>query len=313
MKIKFILRLLTTLCFISGCGRDLMIDEPQRKPIQLNENISALSIDLNEFSSFATTFSMFFLPAQDELTWKSDLYKKNEKYDIKIAKIMSHIIKNSDEFDSYDQKILDLNKVKLPLTQKYEDLECDFDYTDECEQIDNQLRDINLKSFVPLTRKDGSTEMVDFETYKSFLIEEIQSSVDDYNRENPETNRPRNWMLYGDAPLYELRRLEDGSIKITFPNLGPFESQNFYSSESGEVFDISEEGAEYNSKIKLLKFKIKEKGSSQNFTGNVWEFSLEPSFVVGKLRYKGDVLTRNSRGEIIRRGICKIDFAKKGS
>lgn len=305
--------LLLSLVFGVSCGRDLTVESPKKKSVVLNENMDALTVDTSDFSSFATTFSMFFIPEENELTWKTTLYKKSDSYDVKVAKIMSHIIKKSDEFDLYDQKIIDLNKVKLPLTQKYEELECDFDYSDECAVIDDKLKEINQKSLVTLKLPDGSDKLVDFEGYKSFLIEEIQSSVDEYDRLNPELNRPKNWMLYGDAPLYELRRLEDGGYKITFPNLGPFGAQNFYSSETGEIFDIEVVKSEYNSKVELLKFKVKEKDELKKFTGNTWEFVLEKSFVVGKLRYKGDVVTKNSQGEIVRRGICKIDFAKKGS
>lgn len=314
MKNYFLNKLaLIGILTIVGCGRDLVVDSPTKRPVNLSENVDYLSVDTSEFSNFATTFSMFFVPEKNDLTWKTTLYKTSDSYDVKIARIMSHIIKKSDEFDLYDQKIIDLNKVKSPLTKKYEELECDFDYTDDCAQIDESLKEINQSSLVTLKLPDGTEKMVDFEGYKSFLIEEIQSSVDEYNRSNPELNRPKNWMLYGDAPLYELRKLENGSYKITFPNLGPFDSQNFYSSDSGEIFDIEVSRSEYNSKVELLKFKIKEKDELKKFTGNHWEFVLEKSFVVGKLRYKGDVVTRDSRGIIIRRGICKIDFAKKGS
>ena len=298
---------------IIGCGRELDLRSPAKKSVKLNENVDALSIETSDFSSFATTFSMFFIPLEKDLTWKTNLYKGSDSYDVKVAKIMSHIIKKSDEFDIYDQKIIQLNMVKRPLTQRYEELECDFDYTEECSEIDEKLKQINQNSLVKLKSPDGTEKMVDFEGYKSFLIEEIQSSVDEYDLKNPELNRPKNWMLYGDAPLYELRKLENGTFKITFPNLGPFGSQNFYSSETGEIFDVEIVESEYNSKIEILKFKIKEKDNLKRATGNTWEFTLEKYFVVEKLRYKGDVVSRNSLGEIIRRGICKIDFAKKGS
>lgn len=304
--------LFIALSFV-GCGRELNLTTPAKKPINLNENADALTISVNDFSSFATTFSMFWVPEENELVWDSPLYEKNDSYITKVSRIMTNIIRNSDEFDHYDQKILDLDKVKAPLTSRYEELECDFDYTDECAEIDTKIKEINAQATVTLKLPDGTQKEVDYEGYKSHLIEEIQASVDDYDRSNPELNKPMNWMLYGDAPTYEVRQGDNKSFKITFPKLGPFNSQNFYSTESGEIFDVKMGPSQYNHKVELLTFKIREKDSEGKFTSFIWEYTLERSFVVGKLRYKGDVLKVNPAGEIVRRGVCKIDFAKKGS
>lgn len=298
---------------VCSCGKELNLTTPAKVPAKLNENMNALSINVSDFSNFATTFTMFFIPQESELTWETRLYNKSDKYEDKVARIMSNIIRKSDEFDLYDQKIIDLNKVKAPLTARYEELECDFDYTDECAKIDVQLKEITANASVALKLPDGTSKQVDFEGYKSWLIEEIQASVDDYNRLNPDLNRPKNWMLYGDAPVYEINQLEDRTFKITFPSLGPFGEQNHYSTESGEIYDVELAPSEWNSKIDLLKFKVKEKDVGGKFTGLVWEYTLERSFVVGKLRYKGDVLKVDSKGKVVRRGICKVDFARKGS
>jgi hypothetical protein len=302
-----------SMLFIFGCGREMELKAPAKSPVRLNENMEALSVDTAEFSSFATTFSMFFIPEENDLTWESSLYSRSDKYEDKISKIMSHIIKNSDEFDLYDQKIVALDLVKKPLTEKYEELGCDFDYTEECGLIDTQLKEITTGASVRLRSVDGTEKRVDYEGYKSYLIEEIQSSVDEYNRLQPNLNRPKNWMLYGDAPVYEIRQLEDKTFQITFPNLGPFGAQNMYSTETGEIYDVSLGPSLYNAKVELLTFKIKEKGADGNFTSNIWEFTLEKSYVVGKLRYKGDVLKVDSVGKVLRRGVCKIDLAPKGS
>lgn len=302
-----------SLFTLSSCGRQMELAVPGKVPAKLNENINALSINPGDFSNFATTFTMFFIPEESDLTWETNLYNKSDKYSEKVAKIMSNIIRRSDEFDLYDQKILDLNKVKAPLTTKYEELECDFDYTDECSKIDEQLKQITADAAVDLKLPNGTVKKVDYEGYKSWLIEEIQSSVDDYNRINPDMNKPKNWMLYGDAPVYEINQLDNKTFKITFPNLGPFGEQNHYSTETGDIYDVSLAPSEWSDKIELLKFKIKEKGVGAKYTGFVWEVTLERSFVVGKLRYKGDVLKVDSSGKVLRRGICKVDFARKGS
>lgn len=294
-----------------GCGRELKKGTAQKKTIELNENKEALSVNTSDFSSFATTFSMFFIPEEKELTWESNLYKSTDSYQFKVARIMANIIKNSDKFDETDKKTMLMNNEKAPLTQKWEELECDFDPKDECIVIDNQLKEITAEHTKDTKLPDGTP--VDFEGYKSFLIEEIQSSVDDYDRSRPELNRPKNWMLYGEAPTYEIRELENNLFQINFPNLGPFGAQNSYSTETGEIFDVTVTPSEYNPKIELLTFKIKEKGEGGAFTSLIWEFTLEKSFVVGKIRYKGDVLKVDTQGNVVRRGVCKIDMARKGS
>jgi hypothetical protein len=120
-------------------------------------------------------------------------------------------------------------------------------------------------------------------------------------------------MLYGDAPLYEIRQLEDGSFKITFPNLGPYGAQNYYSTDTGEIFDVQLSPSQCHHKVELLSFKIKEKDEKGEFTSMTWEFTLERSFMVGKLRYRGDVFKVDRHGKMLGIGVCKIDFARKGS
>lgn len=305
--------LLVLVFILVGCGRKLDFEDPSKRSFGLGDNSQAVTISMDEFSNYATTFSMFFFPEENELIWKSNLYAPEDSYERKIANILKHIAKNSDEFDLYDKKILELMAIKRPVSDKYDELGCDLNYTPECEELDGKLTEINSQAVVTYKLPDGTERVVDFEGYKSYLIEEIQSSVDDYDRLNPELNRPKNWMLYGDAPLYEIRPLEKGGLKIVFPNLGPFESQNAYSTETGDIYDVKVAPGPYSEKVDLVTFKIKEKNNLGEYTGYNWEFTLERSFAVGKLRYKGDVLKTDASGGVIRRGMCKIDFARKGT
>lgn len=287
---KRILCLLSLLSLI-GCN-DVHKDKVAKKSVVLKESNVSSFTTLSTFETHPDTFALFFYPEEQELTWSSPLFNDSDSYETKLSNIISNVIGLSNKRDALDSEIFTLNKSITPIDEQMEVENCLLDPTTTiCMDLDAKLTDIN-NQIVAKTNESSD-----------YLLD-IQKSVD------RDFSNPVNWQKYGvDAKAYEFDINEEtNEVKILMPTLGKY--ANRYSSKDGDIVNIAYFSSQYDSEIKLLSFMLLEKGQFGERTGYIYEFRLEKSSYLDKVRFKGSVVKRLN-GDQIQRGVCKFELPVK--
>lgn len=284
------------LCLISllgmvGCN-DVRKETVAKKAVSLKENnVSAFS-SLNSYSTHPDTFALFFYPTAEELiTRQSPLYSDSDSTEIKLSKIITNVLRLSYKRDALDKQIYAIENLKRPINDQMTEAKCDEDpTTDICMELDDQLTAID-NQYTPMVYVNQS----------SAHLLGIQESLD------KDITKPINWQKYGaDAKLYEFDINElTNEVSIKMPSLGPYE--NRYTTKDGDIVNVVYRSSEFNDDIKLLTFILLEKGEFKQPTGYIYEFKLEKSFYLNKIRFKGTVIKRLN-GDEVQSGICKFEL-----
>ena len=286
--------LLILILGASACN-EAKLDKFATKNVSLKKrNANAFSA-LVDYSSHPDTFTLFFLPIEATMPKQATtLYSPDATYESKLTEIMRNVVILSDKYDAVDKEIFPLSKELARIEQERTDSMCDFDDTvDPCPQLQLDLDAVNAQ-MNPLT-----------ETKSAYLLG-IQKSLDD------DVTSPVNWQLYGgDAKAYEFDINEKTKeVKILMPKLGPYD--NRYSTKDGDIINVVYKSSDYDSEVKLLFFTLIEKGADKQPTGNYYEFKLEKSNFLDKVRFKGDVFKKRfSDGREVTRGTCKFELPPK--
>lgn len=282
---------LIALISLVGCN-DVRKDTTTKRAVELKvKNISALT-SLNDYETHPDTFALFFYPEEKELTWASPLFSDSDPYQTKLKKIVDNLLTLSKKRDDLDKEIFVLGNSATNIDIQMETENCLIDpTTDICMELDSKLSDIN-------------TQIVAKTNESSTYLKGIQESLDQ------DINNPVNWQEYGgDAKAYEFDIKEaTGEVSILMPKLGAYD--NRYSSKDGDIVNILYFSSQYDSDVKLLSFSLLEKGENGQRTGYVYDFRLERSVYLNKIRFKGTVIKKMD-GDEVTRGVCKFELPIK--
>lgn len=277
-----------TIIGLVGCN-EVKKGTAAKQLVQLKpRNVSAFST-LSSYETHPDTFALFFMPEVNELTWSSSLFPDGETYENKLKAIMENIISLSNKRDALDKEIFMLSSQVTPLDDQMVEMGCYDDPTIEgCDELDTQVITMN-------------TQISEKTTLSSEYLKGIQQSLD------KDINNPVNWQEYGgDAKAYEFDINETtGEVKILMPKLGPYDQK--YSTKDGSIYDVVYRSSDYVTDVKILTFKLAEKGQDGKPTGAFYDFKLEKGNYLNKIRFKGDV-HKIVNGLKFQQGICKFEL-----
>lgn len=283
---------LLSLTFLVSCN-EVKTEKVAKKKVELKtKSVSALS-STSSYYSAPDTFTMFFMPTKDTMPTNSKLFSLSDDMPTKIAKITNELLKLSDKYDEESKGIYEDNKEKTKIEKDQEDNNCTIDDTPQtCKDLQKKLDDVNAK----IDTKNKA---------QSKFLEDIQKTLD------TDIAKPVNWLEYGTAKDYKFEIDEANYYvkNITLPTLG--KGKNRYTIKDGDIFDAQYVDSEYREGVKILKFKLYEKDESKVRTGYTYEFKLEKSYFLNKLRFKGDVIKKDPSGIEVTRGTCKFELPSK--
>lgn len=293
---------LVGLVGLVGCN-DVKTSTSSKRFVQLKQGTISAFTATSEYETHPDTFALFFMPEVNELTWSSSLFNDGDTYEDKLTAIMKNVISLSDKRDALDKEIFKLNNQVAPLEAEYEAKGCIDDiFAEGCEDLDGQIQPLN-------------TQIAEKTTLSSDYLKGIQQSVD------KDISKPVNWQKYGaDAKAYEFDINEEtGEVKILMPELGPY--ANRYSTKDGDIINVVYRTSDYNPNVRILSFKLLEKGADKERNGNYYDFKLEKSSYLNKIRFKGDVVkvvngfnlnTMEVTSNVqFQRGVCKFELPVK--
>lgn len=290
-------------------------------------------LELQNHYTTTDTFTFFLFPAKGTMNWDSEVFNKNDSDLEKLSDIVAEVVKMSDLIDGSDLKSYELLQKNKQLETQLSTSNCvsddiggdfgsgigdDFELkstiktNDICAQINQEIMD-NAMEMARLSSSE-----------KGKYLRGIQKAIDDVSfTKVDETTYEKegnvvNWFPYGDQNSYVFRLFEEVKENgktiqkfnpfIVLPTLGS--PANKYDTESGDIYDVEYVNSQYAPATMMLKFKVKEKGMSGEYTGYIWDAELEKSNFAGKIRFSGDVVRRNSKGESVQQGIMKFELAE---
>ena len=317
---KFSIILLTIL--IASCGKHEAKDaKAAKKPANIKVRTTQ-ALSLTNHSTNPDTFTFFYFPKLSEINWKSSVFDDTSSEEDRLASIVEKVLKLSRKIDDGDEQTyqitLENKKIQTQMVENNcgenedDDISEDFTFGDGAQfkaAASTLCEELTTKLYENMAKADQLSSVM-----KSKLIQELQSAIDDVhfikdeNGEVIKTGDFKNWQEYGDANDYVFDLLRKGGPFIYMPTLGKY--QNSYSSKENEVYDINLTHSQYDSATAVLKFKVKEKGENGKLTGFILHAELEKMNFAGKVRFSGDILKKNSRGEIVQHGVMKFELAE---
>jgi hypothetical protein len=300
-----------------------------KEPVELDSKIIQ-ALELQNHYSTTDTFTFFFFPKAGTMNWDSEVFNKNDSDLEKLSDIIAEVVKMSDLIDASDLKSYELLQTNKQLEKELVSNSCvgesddfgdDFELksthqfssaTNTCEVINQEIMD-NAMEMARLSSSE-----------KGKYLRGIQKAIDDvsFSKVDETTYEKQgtvvNWFPYGDQNSYVFKLFEKVTANgksiqkfnpyIVLPTLGS--PANKYDTESGDIYDVEYVNSQYAPATMMLKFKVKEKGVSGEYTGYIWDAELEKSNFAGKIRFSGDVIRRNSKGESVQQGIMKFELAE---
>ena len=300
--------LLVFLFFIVSC-QDAKQAQAPHEPF-VNTVIQPIQ-NMRGLETVPDSLVVFLWP--DKLDWETAHYPNNLDYFEKLAIVTKNVQSLSKKHDQLDREMFvltqELSQILKAIDQKNEtvgtleaeqtDLDCANTTINQerCQEIENEL--LRLQSEITSLQTRG--DEIDFDLLpilnqkKTDIIEATQNFVD-----RDRTN-PQNWLVAlddkqetsldfsGDRPRISLRKF--GVDKLD------------YSTEDGTL-TVKEfiPG-------KKLDLILKNKSACGEYKECTIEFEFDIGVFLNRVRLQGDLIVKNLKGEVIRRGVAKMEVA----